>query len=102
VGDKDDQAAAPNFVHSMDGTHLVSVVNACNREGITDILPVHDCFYFLAPQAARGSEIILEQLWRMSSTANRWLTYTGITSAILISFPFRRAASPFGRKAPGS
>jgi hypothetical protein len=58
-------AAAPNFVHSFDASHLVRVVNAANREGITDILPVHDCYHFLAPQAARGSEIILEQLWQL-------------------------------------
>jgi Autographiviridae RNA polymerase len=58
-------AAAANFVHSRDASHLVRVVNAANREGITDILPVHDCYYFLAPQAVRGSDIILEQLQHM-------------------------------------
>lgn len=58
-------AAAPNFVHSLDAAHLVKVVNAANREGITDLLTVHDCFYGLAPQATRLQEIILDELANM-------------------------------------
>jgi DNA-directed RNA polymerase len=55
-------AAAANFVHSMDAAHLIRTVNSCVSEGITDILTVHDCFYFLAPQATRGREIVCKEL----------------------------------------
>jgi hypothetical protein len=55
-------SAAPNFVHSLDAAHLIKVVNAAAREGIMDLLTVHDCYYCLAPQATRLHEIILEQL----------------------------------------
>jgi DNA-directed RNA polymerase len=37
-------AAAPNFVHSLDSAHLVKTVLAANRQGITDVVTVHDCF----------------------------------------------------------
>jgi hypothetical protein len=55
-------SAPPNFVHSLDAAHLIKVVNAAVSEGITDLLTVHDCFYCLAPQAARLHSIIMEQL----------------------------------------
>jgi DNA-directed RNA polymerase len=55
-------SAAPNFIHSLDAAHLVKTVNASAREGITDILTVHDSFYCLAPQASRFIEIILDEL----------------------------------------
>jgi DNA-directed RNA polymerase len=55
-------AAAPNFVHSLDAAHLVKVANAAVSEGISDILTVHDCFYCLAPQADRFHQIILDEL----------------------------------------
>ena len=37
-------SAAPNFVHSMDASHLVLVVNALKEQGITDISCIHDSF----------------------------------------------------------
>jgi DNA-dependent RNA polymerase len=58
-------AAAPNFVHSLDAAHLVKVINAAAYEGIMDVLTVHDSFSCLAPQATRLHEIILEQLANM-------------------------------------
>lgn len=35
---------APNFIHSMDATHLVLTVNKCLDEGITDFSMIHDSF----------------------------------------------------------
>lgn len=35
---------APNFVHSMDGSHLMKTVLACKAQGITDFAMIHDSF----------------------------------------------------------
>lgn len=37
-------AAAPNFVHSMDASHLIKAINAFKRDGITSIAVIHDSF----------------------------------------------------------
>lgn len=37
-------ASAPNFVHSMDASHLVKAVNAFKAEGINSIAVIHDSF----------------------------------------------------------
>lgn len=50
-------AASPNFIHSLDATHLIRTVLAANSEGIRDILTVHDCFACLAPHARRFGQI---------------------------------------------
>ena len=50
-GRKVKSSAAPNFVHSLDAAHLARVVNRSVREGIRDVLSVHDCFACLAPHA---------------------------------------------------
>jgi DNA-directed RNA polymerase len=55
-------AAAANYVHSLDASHLVKIVNAANAEGINNILTVHDSFSCLATQATRFNQIIREQL----------------------------------------
>ena len=35
---------APNFVHSMDASHLMKTVLACKEKGITDFAMIHDSF----------------------------------------------------------
>jgi DNA-directed RNA polymerase len=55
-------AAAPNFVHSLDAAHLIRVVLAAQREGIINILTVHDSFACPAPQATRFNQIIRREL----------------------------------------
>jgi DNA-directed RNA polymerase len=58
-------AAAPNFVHSLDATHLVLTILAANKDKpvpIRDVIPVHDCMACLAPHAQRFGQIIREQL----------------------------------------
>jgi DNA-directed RNA polymerase len=44
-------AAAPNFVHSMDAAHMVATINDLVGLGITDVLGIHDCWGSLAPDA---------------------------------------------------
>ena len=55
-------AAPPNFVHSLDAAHLVRTVLAANRDGIRDILPVHDCYSCLAPFARRFGQLIRREM----------------------------------------
>jgi DNA-directed RNA polymerase len=59
--DKAANGVAPNFVHALDGSHLLLVANASVREGLTSLATVHDSFGCLAPQAARFNQIIREQ-----------------------------------------
>lgn len=40
---------APNFIHSMDGSHLMAVANECATVGIIDLAVVHDSFAVHAP-----------------------------------------------------
>ena len=55
-------AASPNFVHSLDAAHLILTVLASNREGIRDILTVHDSYSCLAPFARRFGQIIRREM----------------------------------------
>jgi DNA-directed RNA polymerase len=58
-------AAAPNFVHSLDAAHLIRIVLAAVSEGIIDVLTVHDSFACLAPQATRLNQIVRSELAKM-------------------------------------
>jgi len=60
-------AAAPNFVHALDASHLIRVVNAAASEGITSIAVVHDSFGCLAPQAREFHRIIRTQFAELYS-----------------------------------
>jgi DNA-directed RNA polymerase len=59
------RAAAPNFVHSLDASHLIRSVLAARESGITDILTVHDCFAVRAGDAARFLDILHRELFLM-------------------------------------
>lgn len=37
-------AVAPNIIHSMDATHLMMTVLECERQGVIDVMVVHDSF----------------------------------------------------------
>jgi hypothetical protein len=62
---KASDSVSPNFVHSLDASHLVSVVNACVADGINDILTVHDSFAVHAPNAVPLNRIIRRELAMM-------------------------------------
>jgi DNA-directed RNA polymerase len=55
-------AASPNFIHSLDAAHLICTVLAANREGIHDILTVHDSYSCLAPFARRFGQITRREM----------------------------------------
>ncbi len=73
--DADDalNGSAPNFVHSLDASHLIRAVNAAVAEDIVDVVTVHDCFSCLAPHARRFNQIIRTQLAQM------YLCYDGLS-----------------------
>jgi DNA-directed RNA polymerase len=54
--------AAPNFVHALDASHLIRVVNAAAIDGITSLATIHDSFGCLAPQATELHRIIRSEL----------------------------------------
>jgi DNA-directed RNA polymerase len=64
-GDKASNAAAANFVHSMDSAHLVHTANVAAAEGIVDIAVLHDCYGALAPQVLRFQQLVRRELAAM-------------------------------------
>lgn len=50
-----------NIIHSLDSTLVLKTALACEKEGITDLMIIHDSFGTLAPQVERMSEIIREE-----------------------------------------
>jgi DNA-directed RNA polymerase len=53
-------AIAPNFVHSFDAAHLMSVANACHNAGIRYIAVIHDSFGTHAANAGVLSNLLRE------------------------------------------
>jgi Autographiviridae RNA polymerase len=51
-------AAAPNYVHSLDSSLAVRVINAAAREGIANVATIHDCFACLAPQVGQLHQLV--------------------------------------------
>lgn len=41
---KQTQAIIPNIIHSLDATHLMSIINSANSLGFKPVLTIHDCF----------------------------------------------------------
>src|SRR5262249_55446293 len=62
VGHEARNSAAANFVHSQDAALLIRSANAAVREGITNVVCVHDCFGSTAPRMERFREIINREL----------------------------------------
>jgi DNA-directed RNA polymerase len=54
-------AAAPNFVHSLDAAHLIRIVIAAAAESI-EVIPIHDSFSVLAPDAVRFGKIARREM----------------------------------------
>lgn len=63
-------AAAPNFVHSMDATHLLASVVAMKRAGITFIHVIHDDFGTLANQTGTLQYILRDEMIKMYKDSN--------------------------------
>ena len=59
-GRRQANAIAPNYIHSMDASHLMAVANRCKAEGI-DLAVVHDSFGCLANRAFEMRGILREE-----------------------------------------
>lgn len=59
-GNKQRNGVAPNFVHSMDSTHLRETVRRCAAEGITALAVIHDDFGTHAADTGKLHRIIRE------------------------------------------
>lgn len=57
---KQQNSIAPNFVHSMDASHLVLTINRCLDEGINSFSMVHDSFATHAADTDRLAGILRE------------------------------------------
>jgi hypothetical protein len=66
------RSAAPNFVHSLDGSHLIRTVLAAKEAGIENLVTVHDSFACLAADAPDLLRIIKRELWLLYYQDN-WL-----------------------------
>jgi DNA-directed RNA polymerase len=56
-------AAAPNFIHSLDAAHAARVINAANVEGITNVATIHDCYASLAPTLQRVHQLVKREFF---------------------------------------
>lgn len=56
---------SPNFVHSMDASHMMQTVTAAHLEGITSFAMIHDSFGTHAGNAATLFRVIREQFARI-------------------------------------
>lgn len=66
--DPSKQAAAfpPNFIHSLDASHMFKTALECNRRGVT-FASVHDCFWTHAATVDEMSRVIREQFVELYS-----------------------------------
>ncbi|PLB51062.1 putative mitochondrial DNA-directed RNA polymerase [Aspergillus steynii IBT 23096] len=60
------QAFPPNFIHSLDATHMMMSATACYRAGLT-FSAVHDSFWTHASDVDKMNEILREAFVRMHS-----------------------------------
>lgn len=60
------QAFPPNFIHSLDATHMILSANACHEAGLT-FSAVHDSFWTHAADIDQMNEILRDAFVRMHS-----------------------------------
>lgn len=56
---------APNFIHSLDATHLMMSINEASKEGCVNFSTVHDSFGTSLGEAARLRHIIRQQMVKL-------------------------------------
>ena len=60
-------AIAPNFIHSLDASHLALTVLQCVKEGIVDFAMIHDSFGCHASDVEKLNRILREEFVKMYS-----------------------------------
>jgi len=63
---KQQNAFPPNYIHSLDSTHMMLTSLFCHRDGIT-FVSVHDCFWTHAKTVARMNKVCREQFIALHS-----------------------------------
>lgn len=58
-------SVAPNFVHSLDASHMVLTINGCQDSGVTDFAMIHDSFGSLAADTEVMARTVREQFVKM-------------------------------------
>lgn len=61
------QGSSPNFVHSVDATHMMMVVNAAVDEGMSSFAMIHDDFGVHACHVEEFQKVIREEFVRLHS-----------------------------------
>jgi DNA-directed RNA polymerase len=90
-------AASPNYIQSLDAAHLIRTVLAANREGIRDILTVHDSYSCLAPFARPFGLIIRQEMAILHAMdALAALRKANVSDPNLLPLPQRGNIDPLG------
>lgn len=61
-------ALLPNFIHSLDATHLAMTLQAAQQQKINNISAIHDCLLCRPNEAAQVAQIAREQFARLYQT----------------------------------
>lgn len=67
---KQRQGSSPNFIHSIDATHMMMTINGGVAEGITSFAMIHDDFGVHAADTVKWHRIIREQFVKLHSDQN--------------------------------
>lgn len=79
---KQKQGAAPNFVHSMDASHLMLTVNACVEEGLDSFAMIHDSFATHACDTGVLFEVLRNEFCTMYQANVLQELYDGMPDAV--------------------
>lgn len=77
------QAIAPNYIHSLDATHLQMIVNSCLKEGITNFAFIHDSFGTDLGNARRLFHIIREEFVKLYDNVDHLERFTKEMSELI-------------------
>lgn len=64
---KTSTSIAPNFIHSLDASHMALTVLECTKEGMTDFMMVHDSFGCHAADMQAMNRILRQEFVKMYS-----------------------------------
>jgi DNA-directed RNA polymerase len=85
---KQKQGAAPNFVHSMDASHLMLTVNACVLHGIENFAMIHDSFATYAADTGILFEVLRDEFSKMYQDDVLIQLYMGMPKEVQDQLPY--------------
>lgn len=66
---------APNFIHSLDASHMIFVINEAKKQGIDSFSMIHDDFGTYPADTEKFHNIIKEQFYRLYNDFNPLLDF---------------------------